>query len=179
MTASSEINAPPVILALEAERAAQRQEARDRARARAELAARSAQGPQLMLWAAATRGQATICRPDGRVIWRQCLNDLPGLRVETELDAIAATARQAIWIAGQARLEWGAEAGGLRLIMDRYRRSLLDDLHRHAYVAALALKVMAEPIGNPARHACAETTPVDWHPNLGLADLLNAHRIPT
>ncbi|MGW0251113.1 hypothetical protein ACWDYH_31240 [Nocardia goodfellowii] len=156
-----------------------RQESLERARARAELAARSARGPQLLLWSAATGEQATICGPDGRVIWRQRFSDLPALRVETELDAIAAAARQGIWIAGRARLEWGAETARLRLIMDRRRRSLDQSLHRHAYVAGLALEVIADPAANPARYACADTTPVDWHPNLGLSDLLLVRRIPT
>ena len=152
-----------------------RTEALERARAYAELAACGARGPQLLLWAATTREHATICRGDGTVIWRQRLTDLPGPAAESELDAIEANARQAIWIAGQARLEWGAQAGRLCLIVDRYRRSLLTALHRHAYVAGLALELLWDPINNPARQNTGDTTSVDWRPHQGIGELL-AHR---
>ncbi|MEV0766380.1 hypothetical protein [Nocardia sp. NPDC050435] len=180
------LDAPTILAAMAAiishparQRAFEHQDNLERARARAELAARSARGPQLLLSCAATSEQAAICRPDGRVVWRRRFADLPDVRVVTTLDAIDAVARHAIWIAGRARLEWGAEAATLRLVMDRRRRALHERLHRHAYGLGLSLEILADPAGNPAMAACADTTAVDWHPNLGLTDLQLARRIPT
>ncbi|WP_433664651.1 hypothetical protein ACQPW1_22425 [Nocardia sp. CA-128927] len=152
--------------------------AADRAREAelAELAAAGATGPHLMLWSAATRTQFAVCRGDGQVIWRQRFEDLtPQLPIASDLDASSIAAQQAIWLAGQARHDWGARVATLHLIMARCCGRLIDDLSQAAFVAGLVLDVDADPDNTAAACQSAVGDAVDWrHTDLGS---LIQHRI--
>ncbi|WP_433678329.1 hypothetical protein [Nocardia sp. CA-119907] len=125
------------------------------------LVVRAARGPRVMLWSAATMTTFTVCRADGRVIWHDLfardtvLGDGPS--------AAEASARQAIWIAEQARAQWGAEAATLHLILARSRGVDLENLHRDAATAGLVLDVVTDPVHNPAAEQCQRREVVDWY----------------
>ncbi|MFI6956632.1 hypothetical protein ACIBJI_24595 [Nocardia sp. NPDC050408] len=149
-----------------------------REQAHARLAERGTRGPHLLLWSAATSEQFTLCRADGRVIWRQRFDTLtlPTV-IESEVDAVKAAARQAIWLAGQARHDWGAPVATLHLILACGSSDLLENLERSAFIAGLVLDLITDPDHNPADEQSTGTSPVDWcHIDLGT---LIQHRIPT
>ncbi|MEV5835383.1 hypothetical protein [Nocardia sp. NPDC052112] len=149
-----------------------------REQAHARLAERGTRGPLLLLWSAATTEQFTLCRADGRVIWRHRFDELtPPTVIESEADAVKAAARQAIWLAGQARHDWGAPVARLHLILSSSRSDLLESLRQAAFIAGLVLDLITDPDHNPAHEQCTGTSPVDWrHIDLGT---LIRHRIPT
>ncbi|WP_156094791.1 hypothetical protein [Nocardia lijiangensis] len=125
------------------------------------LVAMARRGPRLMLWSAATMEAFTVCRADGRVIWHDRFpREFP---VATGVAAAETSARQAIWLAGQARVQWGAEAATLHLILARSRGVELITLHHAAVTAALVLDVVTEPVHNPAAEQCTRPDPIDWH----------------
>ncbi|MET8779007.1 hypothetical protein ABZV58_28725 [Nocardia sp. NPDC004654] len=117
-------------------------------------------GPQLRLFSAATMTTFTICRADGHVIWhnrfpRECVIDTGTAAAET-------SARQAIWLAGQARVQWGADAATLHLVLARNRGVELVKLHETAVAAALVLEVSTDPVHHPAAEQCTRPTFIDW-----------------
>ncbi|WP_435592139.1 hypothetical protein [Nocardia sp. bgisy118] len=124
------------------------------------LVAMARRGPQLMLWSAATMDAFTICRADGRVIWHDRF--APDYPVATGVAAAEASARQAIWLAGQARCQWGAEAATLHLVLARSRGVELIKLHEAAVAAALVLEVTTDPVHHPAAEQCTRPTFIDW-----------------
>ncbi|WP_157129231.1 hypothetical protein [Nocardia amamiensis] len=137
------------------------------------LVAMAARGPRLTLWSAATMTTFTICRADGQVIWHDLFPRNTVLH--TGAAAAEASARQAIWLAGQARVGWGAEAATLHLILARSRRVNLENLHHAAATADLVLDVVTDPVHNPAAEQCTRRDAVDWHSS-DLGCLLHAHR---
>ncbi|WP_327097019.1 hypothetical protein OIE68_45370 [Nocardia vinacea] len=137
------------------------------------LVAKAARGPRVMLWSAATMTTFTICRADGQVLWRDLFPS--GTVLGTGADAAEASARQAIWIAGQARTQWGADAATLHLILARSRGVDLENLHRAATTAGLVLDVITDPVHNPAAEQCNRPDALDWHTTV-LGALLYPHR---
>ncbi|WP_068056380.1 hypothetical protein [Nocardia xishanensis] len=125
------------------------------------LVAMARRGPRLMLWSAATMDAFIVCRADGRVIWHDHFP--PDCPVASGIAAAETSARQAIWLAGQARVHWGAEAATLHLILARSRGVELIKLHHAAVTAALVLDVVTDPVHNPAAEQCTHPTVVDWH----------------
>ncbi|MGV9822947.1 hypothetical protein [Nocardia xishanensis] len=124
------------------------------------LVAMARRGPRLMLWSAATMEAFTICRADGRVIWHDRFPQ--DCSVDTGTAAAETSAQQAIWLAGQARPQWGAEAATLHLILARSRGVELIKLHHAAVTAALALDVATELVHNPAAEQCTRPDRIDW-----------------
>lgn len=130
-------------------------------------------GPQLTLWSAATMTTFTICRADGRVIWHDQFPQ--GAVIGSGADAAEASARQGIWLAGQARAQWGAEAATLHLILARSRGVDVESLHHAALTAALVLDVGTGPVHNPAAEQCLRRDAVDWYVT-DLDELLRPNR---
>ncbi|MFE9328230.1 hypothetical protein ACIHDR_43415 [Nocardia sp. NPDC052278] len=149
-----------------------------RQQAHARLVERGTRGPHLLLWSAATTEQFTLCRADGQVIWRQRFDDLtPPTVIESEADGLETAARHAIWLAGQARHDWGAPVATLHLILARRSSDLPENLKQAAFIAGLVLDLITDPDHNPAHEQSTATSPVDWrHIDLGT---LIQHRIPT
>lgn len=142
----------------------------------ADLVAEGGAGPHLMLWSAATRAQFVVCRGDGGVIWRQRFDTLtPAQPVKSEVDAIRVGAQQAIWLAGQARQDWGARVATLHLIMARCRGQLIENLIQAACVAGLILDLEADAHHNPAAEQSGGAGAVDWR-YVDLGSLIQ-HRI--
>ncbi|WP_433194561.1 hypothetical protein ACQP1G_38310 [Nocardia sp. CA-107356] len=139
------------------------------------LAAMTVRGPRLMLWSAATMDAFTVCRGDGRVIWHDRFAS--DTVIATGAAAAEASARQAIWLAGQARTKWGAEAATLHLILARTRSIDIENLHHTARTCALVLDVVSEPVHNPAAEQCNRHEAVDWSAT-DLGGLLHPHREP-
>ncbi|MEV0027916.1 hypothetical protein [Nocardia sp. NPDC050793] len=139
------------------------------------LVSMAQRGPQVMLWSAATMETFTICRADGRVIWhnrfpRECV-------IETGSDAAETSAKQAIWLAGQARAQWGAEVATLHLVLARNRGIELVTLHHAAVAAALLLEVTTDPVHHPAAEQCTRPTSIDWR-GTDLGGLVGPQREP-
>ncbi|MGO4613028.1 hypothetical protein AB4305_03630 [Nocardia sp. 2YAB30] len=137
------------------------------------LSVMAARGPRLTLWSAATMTTFTVCRADGRVIWHDLFSR------DTAIDggaaAAEASAQQAIWLAGQARAQWGAEAANLHLILARSGGVDVENLHRAAVTTALVLDVVTDPVCNPAAEQCSRRDAVDWY-TTDLGGLLHPHR---
>ncbi|MEV6326080.1 hypothetical protein AB0M45_33700 [Nocardia sp. NPDC051787] len=111
-----------------------------------------------MLWTAATRTTYTVCRADGHVICREPFDTNP----RTAAAASETAARQAIWIAGCVRNEWGANAATLHLVLDNRRGVDTKGLERHAFTVGLVLDLSVSPVGNPAAGLCTVGAYVDW-----------------
>lgn len=137
------------------------------------LMAMAGRGPRLMLWSAATMDSFTVCRADGRVIWRDRFPN--GTVIDTGAAAADASARQAIWLGGQARIQWGAQAVTLHLILARTRGVDVENLHSVARTAALVLDVVSDPVHNPAAEQCNRPEVVDYY-TTDLGGLLHPHR---
>ncbi|MFX0578792.1 hypothetical protein [Nocardia nepalensis] len=137
------------------------------------LAAMAARGPRLMLWSAATMDAFTVCRADGHVIWHDRFPS--DTIIDTGAAAAETSARQAIWLAGQARTQWGAQAATLQLTLARTRGIDIENLHHAARVAALVLDVVSELVHNPAAEQCTRHAAVGWS-TTDLGGLLHPHR---
>ncbi|MEU2258109.1 hypothetical protein ABZ540_33605 [Nocardia xishanensis] len=124
------------------------------------LVSMARRGPRVMLWSAATMETFTICRADGRVIWHNRFPD--EWVIDTGVDAAETSARQAIWLAGQARAQWGAEVATLHLVLARSRGVELVRLHHAAVAAALLLEVTTDLVHHPAAEQCTRPTVIDW-----------------
>ncbi|WP_410874694.1 hypothetical protein [Nocardia sp. A7] len=123
------------------------------------FAAQAGRGPRLVLWSAGTPTHFTVARTGGDLIWRE---RHPGARTITVARASESGAQQAIWVAGLARAEWGAQAARLRLIMARTHGVDLVGLHHSALAANLLLEVVTDPLRNPAGRAAGAPI-VEWH----------------
>ncbi|WP_157124430.1 hypothetical protein [Nocardia pseudovaccinii] len=135
--------------------------------------AMAARGPHLTLWSAATLDTFTVCRADGQVIWH---DRFPiGTVIETRTEAAEASARQAIWLAGWARTQWGADAATLHLILARGQGIDVENLHRAAVTAALVLDLVTNPVHNPAAEQCSRRDAVDLC-TTDLGALLHPHQ---
>ncbi|WP_327116496.1 hypothetical protein OHB12_04755 [Nocardia sp. NBC_01730] len=137
------------------------------------LAAAAARGPRLMLWSAATMDTFTICRGEGQIVWHDLFPR--GTAIGTGAAAAEASAQQAIWLAGQARIQWGADVATLHLVLARSRGVDSAVLHRAALTAALVLDVVTDPVHNPAAEQCCRREAVDWS-TTDLGGLFDAHR---
>ncbi|MEV6140491.1 hypothetical protein AB0L63_31515 [Nocardia sp. NPDC051990] len=136
------------------------------------LVAMAAREPRLTLWSAATMTTFTVCRGEGQVIWHELFPRDTVLRHGAA--AVEASARQAIWLARQARSVWGAEAATLHLILARSRGVDFENLHRVAATADLVLDVVTDPVHNPAEQ-CRHREAVDWDSS-DLGGLLHPRR---
>lgn len=121
--------------------------------------AQAARGPRLALWCAGTRTRFTVARAGGELIWR---DRHPHTWPVHPTRAAKSAAGQAIWVAGRARAEWGAEAATLRLTMDRSHGVDLLGLHQRALAFNLLLELVTDPLHNPAARAKGAAT-VEWH----------------
>lgn len=111
-----------------------------------------------MLWTAANRTLFTICRTDGQVVWRGSFGTvLPSAGAAAE-----AAARQAIWLAGYARTDWGADAATLHLGLTTDHDVDIDALERHAFALGLVLDLITAPTDNPASAQRNIKKLVDW-----------------
>ncbi|WP_406279384.1 hypothetical protein OH799_11890 [Nocardia sp. NBC_00881] len=138
-----------------------------------QLVAMAARGPQLRLWSAATVTTFTICCADGRVIWHDLFPR--DTVIASGASAAEASARQAIWLAGHACAQWGAEAATLHLILARSCGVDIQSLHRAAVTAALVLDVVTDSVHNPAAEQCRRGDAVDWY-TTDLGGLLHPHQ---
>lgn len=137
-----------------------RQVAAARRAAHRRLLAAAARGPQLTLWSAATMATFTVRQADGRLIWHDRFP--PTLRIDTRAAAAAASARQAIWLAGHARAHRGAEAATLHLVLARSSGVDLTRLERSASAVSLVLDIITDPAHNPATEHSTHTEIVNW-----------------
>ncbi|MFC9897747.1 hypothetical protein ACFVMC_29010 [Nocardia sp. NPDC127579] len=122
------------------------------------LSTLAAHGPHILLWTAATRAMYTICRADGQVICREPFDTAPH-------NAAAATetaARQAVWIAGCVRNNWGANAATLHLVLNNRRGVDVGRLESYAFTVGLVLDLNVAPVRNPAVRLRENGTYIDW-----------------
>ncbi|MFC8529192.1 hypothetical protein [Nocardia sp. NPDC057227] len=146
-------------------------EIRRRASAR-RLAGRAASGPRLVLYSAATMNSFLIAGADDRILWHDVL---PGYVTRGDgARAAEMAAGQAIWLAGAARVEWGADAASLQLVLARGRGVDRDVLRDKAAAVAIDLHVAVQSLHHPAAEQCHRPGPVHWT-TADLARLYDQH----